>query len=214
MGAVSLSIFTSLSRPPIYIFTHNEVEPFDELCRNTYLSRRYTTYIRPTIGSRIILDEFFQNPNVWHMKVPLVNYATVEMHQSDRILRQFRFRQPIPVAPKVFDDEHKVYLRQLYTDWSIFWSYYIEMWENRYDYIPTREPIIVSELVCIAEYMPWFRIYGKPYLLSEEERRRQIRAQRERRSPLNPRRKDDDASPSTTPTQSSGPMVQRMAPIS
>ncbi|KAK5776301.1 hypothetical protein PVK06_044260 [Gossypium arboreum] len=90
------------------------------------------------------------------------------------------------------------------------------MWENRYDYIPTRESIIIPELACVAEYMPWFKIHGKPwfiihgkpYLLSEEERRRQIRAQKKRRGPLNPRRRDDDAGPSIAPTQSSGPIVQ------
>ncbi|MBA0854156.1 hypothetical protein Goshw_026733 [Gossypium schwendimanii] len=32
MGLVSLSIFTSSSEPPIYIPTHNEVEPCGELC--------------------------------------------------------------------------------------------------------------------------------------------------------------------------------------
>ncbi|KAG8485385.1 hypothetical protein CXB51_021409 [Gossypium anomalum] len=95
-------------------------------------------------------------------------------------------------------------------DWPRYWSGYIEMWKNQYDYIPTREPIIVPELACVPEYMPWFRIHGKPYLLSEEERRRQIRVQRERRGPLNPRRRDDDAGPSTTPTQSAGPST---API-
>ncbi|XP_052878380.1 protein MAINTENANCE OF MERISTEMS-like [Gossypium arboreum] len=57
--------------------------------------------------------------------VPLVNYATVEMHQLDRVLRQFGFRQPILVAPEVFDDEHKVNLRQLHTNWPRFWSHYI-----------------------------------------------------------------------------------------
>ncbi|KAH1122388.1 hypothetical protein J1N35_005548 [Gossypium stocksii] len=64
-------------------------------------------------------------------QVPLVNYATMEMHQSDRVLRQSRFRQLIPMAPEVFDEEHKVDLRQLYTEWSRYWSHYIEMWENR-----------------------------------------------------------------------------------
>ncbi|MFQ6663183.1 hypothetical protein Gotur_030796, partial [Gossypium turneri] len=29
----------------------------------------------------VILDEFFQNPNILHVKVPFVNYATIEMHQ-------------------------------------------------------------------------------------------------------------------------------------
>ncbi|MFQ6621750.1 hypothetical protein Gotur_001843 [Gossypium turneri] len=48
------------------------------------------------------------------------------------------------------------------------------MWEDWYDYIPTREPIIVPELAYVPKYMPWFRILGKPYLLSEEERRRPI----------------------------------------
>ncbi|KAG8478863.1 hypothetical protein CXB51_028709 [Gossypium anomalum] len=78
-------------------------------------SEAQTPYEDPAIRA-VIPDEFLQNPNAWHVKVTLVNYATVEMHQSDRVLRQFGFRQPIPVAPEVFDDEHKVDLRQLHTD--------------------------------------------------------------------------------------------------
>ncbi|KAG8499777.1 hypothetical protein CXB51_006521 [Gossypium anomalum] len=106
---------------------------------------------------------------------------------------------------KVLDDHHKIDLRQLHTDWPRFWSHYIQMWEDRYNYIPTRELIIVPELACVPEYMPWFRIHGKPYLLSEEERQQQLRVQRERRDPLNPKRRDNDVGPSTAPTQSPGP---------
>ncbi|MBA0784705.1 hypothetical protein Gotri_024996 [Gossypium trilobum] len=36
---------------------------------------------------RVILNEFFQNLNIWHAKIPLVNYATVEMHLMDKVLR-------------------------------------------------------------------------------------------------------------------------------
>ncbi|KAG8474274.1 hypothetical protein CXB51_034147 [Gossypium anomalum] len=163
IGTISLSIFTSSSEPPIYIPTNNEFQwiPYDD----------------PAIRT-IILDEFFQNPNIWHVKVLLVNYAIVEMHQSDRVLRQFRFHQQIPLEPEVLNDERKINLRLLNTDWPRQWSEYIEMWKNRYDYIPTREPIIVPELAYVPEYMPWFRIHGKPYLLSEDERRRQIRVPR------------------------------------
>ncbi|KAG8497102.1 hypothetical protein CXB51_008299 [Gossypium anomalum] len=170
-------------------------------------SEAQTPYEDPAIRA-VIPDEYLQNPNAWHVKVPLVNFAIVEMHQSDRVLRQFRFRQPIPVAPEVLDDHHKIDLRQLHTDWPRFWSHYIQMWEDRYDYLPNREPIIVPELACVPKYMPWFRIHGKPYLLSEEERQRQLRAQRERRGPLNPRRRDDDAGPSTAPTQSPSPATR------
>ncbi|KAG8478831.1 hypothetical protein CXB51_028784 [Gossypium anomalum] len=102
---------------------------------------QWTPYEDPAIRA-VIPDEFFQNPNIWHVNVSLVNYVNVEMHQSDRVLRQFKFRQPIPVELEVLDDEYKVDLRLLNTDWSRHWSEYIEMWENRYDYIPTQEPII------------------------------------------------------------------------
>ncbi|MBA0638779.1 hypothetical protein Godav_025433 [Gossypium davidsonii] len=44
------------------------------------------------------------------------------------------------------------------------------MWEYRYNYIPTREPIIIPELACVPEYMPWFKIHDKLYFLSAEER--------------------------------------------
>ncbi|MBA0877955.1 hypothetical protein Goshw_004987, partial [Gossypium schwendimanii] len=37
----------------------------------------------------IIPDKFLQNPNAWQVKVALINYATVEPHQSNRVLRQF-----------------------------------------------------------------------------------------------------------------------------
>ncbi|MBA0875826.1 hypothetical protein Goshw_002816 [Gossypium schwendimanii] len=55
--------------------------------------------IEDPVIQAVIPNEYFQNPNAWHVKVPLVNFATVEMHQSDRVLRQFRFQQPILVAP-------------------------------------------------------------------------------------------------------------------
>ncbi|MBA0882012.1 hypothetical protein Goshw_026938 [Gossypium schwendimanii] len=61
--------------------------------------------------------------------------------------------------------------------WPRYWSEYMEMWEDRHEYQPTREPIIVSELACVPKYMPWFRIHGKPYLLTPEERQRQIRSE-------------------------------------
>ncbi|MBA0804925.1 hypothetical protein Gohar_004479 [Gossypium harknessii] len=124
----------------------------------------------------VIPDEFLQNPNIWHVRVPLVSYATVEMHQTDRVLQQFKFRHPIPMAHEMLDDEHKIDLQRPNTHWSLFHSEYIEIWENR--------------------------IYGKPYLLSEEERRWQIRVEREQQGPLNPRIRGGETGPSTAPTQS------------
>ncbi|KAK5819380.1 hypothetical protein PVK06_024377 [Gossypium arboreum] len=132
---------------------------------------QWTPHEDPAIRA-VIPDDFFQNPNIWHVKVLLL----------------------------------------LNTDWPRHWTEYIEMWENRYDYIPTQEPVIVPELACVPKYMPWFRIHGKPYLLLEEERQRLILVQRERRGSLNLRRRDDDAGLSVVPTQSPGPSTAPTQP--
>ncbi|KAG8473281.1 hypothetical protein CXB51_035204 [Gossypium anomalum] len=76
---------------------------------------QWTPYEDPTIRA-VIPDEFFQNSNIWHVKVLFVNYATIEMHQTDRVLRQFGFQKLIPVAPEVLDDEHKIDLQQSNTN--------------------------------------------------------------------------------------------------
>ncbi|KAK5825885.1 hypothetical protein PVK06_020761 [Gossypium arboreum] len=149
----------------------------------------------------VIPDGFFQNLNIWHVKVPLVNYATVEMHQTDRVLRQFGFRQPIPVTLEVLDNEHKINLRQSNLNWPVLFLKYIEIWKNQYDYIPIREPVIVLE------------IHGKPYFLSEEQRRLQIRVERELQGPLNLRRRVDSTGLSIAPTQSQGRTPQVTTPI-
>ncbi|MBA0729286.1 hypothetical protein Golax_023178, partial [Gossypium laxum] len=47
---------------------------------------QWTPYEDLTIRT-VIPNKYFQNPNAWHVKVALVNYATVKMHQSNRVLR-------------------------------------------------------------------------------------------------------------------------------
>ncbi|MFQ6640359.1 hypothetical protein Gotur_015332 [Gossypium turneri] len=51
---------------------------------------QWTPYEDPAIRA-LILNEIFQNLNIWHVKVPLGNYATVEMHQTNSVLWQFGF---------------------------------------------------------------------------------------------------------------------------
>ncbi|KAG8487026.1 hypothetical protein CXB51_020704 [Gossypium anomalum] len=164
----------------------------------------------PTVleDTRLLLDQWLEAQFQW------TPYDDSVMRATDRVLRQFEFQQPILEEPEVLDEQHKIDLRLTNTNWSLFWPEYIEIWENWYDYILDREPIIIPELACTPDYMPWFRIHGKPYLLSEEQRRRQIRVKRERRSPLNLRRRDDSTGLSTAPTQSSSPMSQPTTPTS
>ncbi|KAG8478972.1 hypothetical protein CXB51_028855 [Gossypium anomalum] len=51
---------------------------------------QWTPYKDPTIRA-VIPDEFLHNPNIWHVKVLLVSYATIEMHQTDRVFSNSDF---------------------------------------------------------------------------------------------------------------------------
>ncbi|MBA0699174.1 hypothetical protein Goari_000831, partial [Gossypium aridum] len=52
--------------------------------------------------------EYLANPKIWHMKVPLIVYAKVEMHESDRVDLRGRI------------DE----------DWPTFHGQYINIWQS------------------------------------------------------------------------------------
>ncbi|MBA0678441.1 hypothetical protein Goari_019787, partial [Gossypium aridum] len=43
-----------------------------------------------------IPTKFLANHNIWHAIVPLIVFAMVEMHEFDRVMRQFEFMQSIP----------------------------------------------------------------------------------------------------------------------
>ncbi|MBA0642775.1 hypothetical protein Goklo_027116 [Gossypium klotzschianum] len=60
------------------------------------------------------------------------------------------------------------------------------------------------------DYMSWFRIHGKPYLLGEEVRCRHPHKSRPRQPPLNPR--GGKANPSSTPVQESALMASAAMP--
>ncbi|MBA0776737.1 hypothetical protein Gotri_011694 [Gossypium trilobum] len=143
----------------------------DTLGRKNHPSKfEWTPYEDSTIRA-VIPDELFVNPNTWHVKVPLVVYATIEMHNTDRVLRKFGFRQSILVAHQKLNDLRRIDLRHPDENWSVFHLQHINMWNNRYDFLPNWKPIIIPELACNPEYMPGFRIHGKPYLYREEARR-------------------------------------------
>ncbi|KAG8472799.1 hypothetical protein CXB51_034729 [Gossypium anomalum] len=137
--------------------------------------------------------------NIWHVKVPLVIFATVEMHESDQVMRQVRSMQRIPLPSQELDDLYNIDLRgRLEEDWPTFHKKYIEMWERRYDFLPMCEPFLILELATSPDYMDWFNYNDKSYLLPDSERNRQRRRRRPRRGPINPRLEDGDAMGSTS----------------
>ncbi|MBA0571342.1 hypothetical protein Golob_004921, partial [Gossypium lobatum] len=70
-----------------------------------------------------------------------------------------------------------------------------------------RKPIPPPDLVTSPNYMTWFRLHSKLYLLLEEERSRQYRRRRPRRPCMNPRSGvHASMESSSTPTPHEAPM--------
>ncbi|MBA0667953.1 hypothetical protein Goklo_000948, partial [Gossypium klotzschianum] len=92
--------------------SRNLMEHSRKSCRTTRGARRYPILLDQQLKTdfewmsyanlRIracIPAEYLANPKIWHIKVPLIVYAKVEMHESDRVMRQFKFRQTILPSP-------------------------------------------------------------------------------------------------------------------
>ncbi|MBA0872161.1 hypothetical protein Goshw_008250 [Gossypium schwendimanii] len=133
------------------------------------------SYADPRI-QECILTEFLVNRNIWHIKVPLIVFAMVEMHKFDQVMRQLKFRQSILPSPQDIEKLHEVNLLERID----------EVRRNAMKNISTFGSIGI-QLATFLDYMIWFRHHNKPYLLSEEERTRQHRHRRPRQSCMNPR---------------------------
>ncbi|MFQ6665705.1 hypothetical protein Gotur_032332, partial [Gossypium turneri] len=80
----TFSLITRWNQPASYARLPTSLENIRLLLdQQSEAQFQWTPYEDPVIRA-VIPDEYLQNPNAWHVKVALVNYATVEMHQSDR----------------------------------------------------------------------------------------------------------------------------------
>ncbi|MBA0703109.1 hypothetical protein Goari_022911 [Gossypium aridum] len=89
--------------------------------------------------------------------MPLIIFAMVEIHEFDRVIRQFGYTQRIPLPPEELDDLQKFNLwGRLEEYWSIFHKKYIKIWHN-----------------------------GKQHLLLATKKSMKCRHRRPRRGPIN-----------------------------
>ncbi|XP_039056316.1 serine/threonine-protein phosphatase 7 long form homolog [Hibiscus syriacus] len=72
---------------------------------------------------------FFEGADTWCAITPLLHFAIVEIHVTDRVFRQFGFHQPIEMSIYNIDDLHKVDVRGKHSeDWSRKHATFIYDW--------------------------------------------------------------------------------------
>jgi len=98
----------------------------------------------------------------WRARVPLIHFWIVEHHYPDRVMRQFGFRQTLPVPYPLPEDEvrrlHKCLHKSGCTDWSLEHQTYVaQACEHESRLVPTEGPFSTDE---IERYQRWFHNQG------------------------------------------------------
>ncbi|MBA0851488.1 hypothetical protein Goshw_020661, partial [Gossypium schwendimanii] len=79
-----------------------------------------------------IPPKLLANWRMWDVKVPLIVYVMVEMHESER-------------------GKNEKYWKEIHND-------YIDAWDRRIEFLPIRETFFLADTTSCLEYILWFRI--------------------------------------------------------
>ncbi|CAK8569128.1 unnamed protein product [Lathyrus sativus] len=93
---------------------------------------------QPYLGLEAIHEVNQHDSAVWSAKVPIINFTTVEMHNSDRVKLQFRMLQDIPCPPKCIPDKYhtsKVSDQWEYSPWTKYAKHECREWKHRRHFI-------------------------------------------------------------------------------
>ncbi|KAL4296694.1 hypothetical protein GQ457_12G028970 [Hibiscus cannabinus] len=153
-------------------------------------------------------------------KVPLINYAVIEWHPVDQVLRQFNYVQPITRQPENLDSLHRL-TRQGKTNinWRSHHSTWVMQWADRYNRRPVCQPIETYSVT--YDYFDWYLANGKPHILTPVERQRVLHARPQnqpptrRAHPATPRRRrgNNTGASSSAPPQPQPPVADLSTPI-
>ena len=111
-------------------------------------------YTRQEVSRLIVVDI----PPVSRATVPIICFATVEIHQADRVMRQFGLRQNIPPEPVNLDQVHRDDLRgRNDRDWVGHHHQWIAIWNDRENRIVQGTPFSGNgHLRDETPYMQWY----------------------------------------------------------
>ncbi|CAK8532441.1 unnamed protein product [Lathyrus sativus] len=114
---------------------------------------------RPYLGLEAFHQVERQDSAVWSAKVPIINFTTVEMHNSDRVKLQFGMLQDIPCPPKCIPDKYhngKVSDQWEYNPWTKYAKHECREWRHRTNYVLS-DNVFPYEMKQSLQYMTWYR---------------------------------------------------------
>ncbi|MBA0810364.1 hypothetical protein Gohar_002367, partial [Gossypium harknessii] len=56
-------------------------------------------------------------------------------------------------------------------NWQDYYKEYIDIWDCGMRFLPIREPFFLLDMTTCLEYLPWFKVADKLYLLSMEAKK-------------------------------------------
>ncbi|KAH7867246.1 hypothetical protein Vadar_030884 [Vaccinium darrowii] len=94
---------------------------------------------------------------IWRAKVLLINFAIVEMHQPERVMRQFGFRQLVPPPSQARNALHGQTLKKGPQDWEVTNGAAVAMWNNRLQLVePEGIPDLLHAYPAGDDYAVWY----------------------------------------------------------
>ncbi|KAH1056103.1 hypothetical protein J1N35_034168 [Gossypium stocksii] len=113
----------------------------------------WMSYSDPRIQEYIPI-EFLINHNIRNVKVSLIVFAMVEMHESNRVMQQFGFLHNILPSPKELNELHKI---DLWGRTDEYWYKFmpsISIFGNiGMIFIPMCKTIVQPDLATSSDYM-------------------------------------------------------------
>ncbi|KAF1892092.1 hypothetical protein Lal_00036447 [Lupinus albus] len=120
----------------------------------------WTPYIQMTFLPNVV--------EICRSRVPLICFAIVEWHAPVRVMRQFGMDQSIPQDPVDCAKLHKIDLRgKSDYNWPHKHRRWIQMWNDRENYVVNGLPNTVLMLHHYSQYMQWYLPRTRRYISRE-----------------------------------------------
>ena len=118
-----------------------------------------------TLGS---LDAYCTaRQHIWRAKVPLIYFWIVEGHHPDRVFRQFRMKQRVPLVVDTSTDLHKISLQGKWEkDWEVEHHVHIQQRANR-GHDVRDAPLLDGDDTYLVQYIKWYDRSTRRYITPE-----------------------------------------------